>query len=506
MKKNKTPETGLNGAVDDAKTNKSKRLPLSRRFFVYFVLFAAVILLLMWLFQSVFLDKFYRSVKLHKSETAVSQIAASLQSDSTDYDAIASIGSYYGACITVYGENLAPLYLYEAQPLCIIHNLSRLEELKYYSLAVSGEGSYSKIVNYVIQQPAFRGDSVYDQRASILTVRLLTGSNGEQLTVFFNMELTPVSSVVETLNLSLVVISAIVLAMALLLAIFVSRRFARPLVSLNASARQLAKGDYSVEFDTSSHYTEIAQLGESLNYASHELSKVDQLKTELIGNVSHDLRTPLTLIGGYAEVMRDIPGENTPENAQIIVDESRRLSTIVTDVLDLSKLDSGSDQLNSSVFSLTDSIASILKSYRALMLQEKYEIIFDNPCGDVLVRADDVKISRVIYNLLNNAVKFTGEDKKVRVSLRCDDKTARVSVSDTGAGIPQAELSRIFERYYKVKSDGYKTSARSGSGLGLSIVKAVLDLHSAPYGISSGNSGTTFWFELPMAEADDDVQ
>ena len=203
------------------------------------------------------------------------------------------------------------------------------------------------------------------------------------------------------------------------------------------------------------------------------------------------------MITGYAEVMRDLPGENTPENVQVIIDEANRLTNLVNDLLNISKLQAGVMQKNDTRYNLTQSIRQVFDRYNKLREQEGYVIEFEAG-EEVYVVADEDKIYQVVYNLINNAINYTGENKKVIVRQKVMDKYVRIEVSDSGEGIPEDELKNVWERYYKVD----KTHKRSvqGTGLGLSIVKNILKLHNARFGVDSHlGEGSTFWFELERA-------
>ena len=257
----------------------------------------------------------------------------------------------------------------------------------------------------------------------------------------------------------------------------------------------MANGDYDVHF-AGHDFLEISELSNTLNYAAVELSKVEALRRELIANISHDLRTPLTMITGYAEVMRDLPGENSPENIQIIIDEAGRLNDLVNDLLDLSRLEAGVITLEKERFNLTESIRDILTRYDKLA---DYRFPFSYQ-EEAWVEGDKLKLSQVVYNLVNNAVNYAGEDKTVSLRQELREGRVRVSVTDTGEGIPADKLRDIWERYYKV--DREHRRAQVGTGLGLSIVKNVLDLHGGTYGVVSElGKGSTFWFELPREES-----
>jgi signal transduction histidine kinase len=269
---------------------------------------------------------------------------------------------------------------------------------------------------------------------------------------------------------------------------------------MNEAARHLARREYDVEF-SGDGYREARQLAQTLTYASEELSKVDRLQRELIANISHDLRTPLTMITGYSEVMRDIPGENTPENVQVIIDEATHLSALVTDLLDLSRIQAGVRQLEPENFDLTETVQQTLARYDKLTRHEGYEIVFSAD-ETVMVRADRGMILQVLYNLINNAINYCGEDRTVLVTQQQVGASVRISVTDHGDGIAPDRLEQIWDRYYKV--DRVHRRAMVGTGLGLSIVKGILEQHGSMYGVESKQGeGSTFWFELPIIEESD---
>ena len=194
-------------------------------------------------------------------------------------------------------------------------------------------------------------------------------------TIVVNAQLTPVNATIETIQTQFLIIAVILILIASLLAMYLSRKIATPIIEINDGAKILAKGRYDVAFKGKG-YLEIEELSNTLNYAAKELSKVESLRRELIANMSHDLRTPLTMISGYGEVMRDIPGENTAENVQIIIDETKRLTNLVNDMLDLSKLQAGAQEINSSSFNITEEIEHIIARYDKLLTNKDFTIQF----------------------------------------------------------------------------------------------------------------------------------
>ena len=286
--------------------------------------------------------------------------------------------------------------------------------------------------------------------------------------------------------------------MALGLAFIIGRRVYRPIVEINEAAKGLAYGKYHLDL-RSGAYREIIQLNDTLNQAAEELGKVERLRNELIANISHDLRTPLTMITAYAEGMRDLPGENTPENVQVIIDEANRLTTLVNDVLDLSKLQGGAMSMDPQPYNLTSSVTDTLSRYQKLTEQKGYTLNFRHG-EDAWVNADQVKIEQVLYNLINNAITYTGADKTVTVDQRIQDGWVTIRVTDTGEGVPEEDVPYIWDRYYK--SSQAHRRAEVGTGLGLSIVRSILELHGARFGVESPpGKGASFWFALPLYQA-----
>ena len=305
------------------------------------------------------------------------------------------------------------------------------------------------------------------------------------------------SATVKTLQVQFIWTAIFLLVGAIVFAFILSKVIASPLAEITGKARRLAVGNFEADFEGHG-YREIRELADTLNFAAREIGATDHLQKELIANISHDLRTPLTMIKGYSEIMRDLPGENNAENAQVIIDETTRLSELVSDLLDLSKLQAGTKKLEREVFDLTVLTQETMLRYDALIRHNGYRILFISD-GEAKVSADRSMILQVIYNLINNAVNYTGESLRVRVRIKLFEDRVRLSVADDGEGIAADQLDNIWDRYYRV--DKVHNRAVIGSGLGLSIVKGVLEAHGAQYGVESTvGVGSKFWFELPLVK------
>lgn len=486
-------------------------MPLRYRVVSYFLLFSMIMLVLLWFFQTVFLSGFYKSIKISQVESSAKSLIESYQ-DKSQYGntaGILALAEYISkqndmlvAVYEVNGSVLTTVYLSDS-PMNF-EEINGSDAIRYKNEAMANGGTYlefskafSDSLSYKDKYDLDKSDLDRYMTENLTYSEVFTDSANNKYVLILRSIITPLYSVVETLRIQLIIISAILVVLSIVLSIIVSNLIIKPIMITNKAAKELAKQNYDVKFD-SGGYLEIRELNDTLNFAARELTKVEKLRQDLIANISHDLRTPLTMITGYGEVMRDIPGENTPENIQIIIDEATRLNELVTDLLDISKLQSGAMQLVCTDFSLTKCIEEIFHRYTKLVEQDNYKIVF-NFKEDVIINADEVKIKQVLYNLINNAINYVGEDKTVIVSQFADKNSVRIEVTDHGQGIEPDKLEYIWDRYYKV--DKAHKSSVIGTGLGLSIVKNILELHNARFGVRSKlGSGSTFWFEIPVLQ------
>lgn len=275
----------------------------------------------------------------------------------------------------------------------------------------------------------------------------------------------------------------------------------KPVTEITERAKELARGNYSLDFRKNYYCSEISELSEALECARAEISKADDVQKELIANVSHDFKTPLTMIKAYASMIREISGEDKEKrdaHAQVIIDESDRLTALVGDLLDLSRLRAGLTENASTVFNLSEDVYRVAGRFDYLTQTSGYkvEVLVEE---DIYTLACRERIEQVLYNLIGNAVNYTGEDKRVRVKLYRKENCARFEVIDSGKGIPPEEVNTIWDRYYR-SSSTHKRPVK-GTGLGLSIVKQILLAQGCPFGvISEVGKGSCFWVEFPPPE------
>lgn len=485
---------------------KLKNTSIKWKLFVYIALFAAAMIFVIWLFQIVFLNGFYRQTKVNELKSLANTISANIDNNDLS-NIVTEVAGRNNICAKITDtENNVEINV-DTVPRCVLHQMNTQDLANLYIKAKQQGGScfesFSKDSYQLINIQSSDGrqsvipEKKFERDENLIYTQIITDSGGNQYVIMLNTMISPVNATVQTLRSQLFYITLVFMVLALIFAAIMSRKVSKPIIKINESAKELAKGNVEVHFEGEG-YREITELNDTLNYAAEELSKVESLRRELIANVSHDLRTPLTMITGYAEVMRDIPGENTPENVQIIIDESNRLTSLVNDMLDISKLQAGVQVLNETPYNLTQSIRRILTRYTKLTEQEGYHIQFEAD-RDIFVKADEIKMEQVIYNLVNNAVNYAGEDKTVVIRQTISADTVKIEVLDHGEGIAEDLLPYVWDRYYKI--DKAHRQASIGTGLGLSIVKNIMELHHLRFGVNSApGMGSNFWFEMKIIQ------
>lgn len=316
--------------------------------------------------------------------------------------------------------------------------------------------------------------------------------------LYATASLTPLGPAVDIIRSQLLLVTFIVFVLGSVIAFATSKRLAKPLTDMSSEAKKLGTGNFDVNFQ-GADYLEINELADTLNDAATELKASDDLQKDLMANVSHDLRTPLTMIKSYAEMIRDLSGDNKEkreEHLGVIIEETDRLADLVGDILQLSKVQSGVEVFDFKLFDLQKAAEDIFQTYR-IMESEGFTMSFETIEGPAVVCGDEGKIKQVIANLVSNAIKYSDSSRFVRLYFEKHNNKIRLCVEDHGIGIPENQVKMIWDRYQRAS----QRSARSkdGTGLGLSICSEILKRHSAGYGVASRLSeGSTFWFEMKM--------
>ncbi len=457
----------------------------------YFAVMLALLLILVWLFQVVLLKSTYERSMGRLVASAADQIIAAAETE--DFAATIDAISYQNSLQIMVIDSVGKIAYYADEhnsstrgrfsDSVLLRQLPQEFENLLFELASSENGRASMKVDNSVGGQSLLYAALYDSGC-----------------IFISTPLEAVDSTVTILKAQFLEVCIVALLLSLLLSLFLARRISDPVSRLTRSAGQMATGDLSVHFE-SNYCRELDELADTLNHTARELSRGDKMQKELVANVSHDLRTPLTMIKGYAEMILDISGDNKEKreaNLRVIVDEADRLSDMVTDLLEVSRLQSGNEDLTLRPLDLSELLAGILGRFTPIA--ERDGIRFETDiCPEAYVYADRGKIARVLYNLIANAVNHIGDDKWVAVSLtrQAEDGKLRFAVRDHGSGIAEEELPFIWKRYYK----GRMGRMGMGSGLGLSIVHGFLQLHRADFGVDSRlGEGSCFWFTLPEME------
>ncbi|MBR3660964.1 MAG: HAMP domain-containing histidine kinase [Bacilli bacterium] len=458
-----------------------KHKSLIFKIFIYLIIFSLLILFFLWILQILLLNNYYEYYKTNELTTTLSLLKNNYNKD--NFNSILEEVAYNtDFCVEIMNEE-NPIYSnIQNNKGCIDTNNNVKVLTEKQSFIQSGNSNFKlKIIN-----PRFNN------------MTLLYGTKlDDNNYLFLNTSLEPIDTTINVLKNQFIIVSLIVIILATIIAYFISRSLSKPITKLTKSAKELSDGNYNVNFNVQSDILEIQELGESLDFAKSEIKKTDEIRRDLLSNVSHDLKTPLTMIKAYAEMERDleISKEKHKNNMNIIIEEVDRLTILVNDILNLSKLESNMDTLNIEKFDLTSLINTILNRFKIFAYTKNYEFIFDYN-KPLIVKADKQKLEQVIYNLVGNAINYTGDDHKVFVNLIDSKKGIRIEIKDTGKGIKKEDIDKVWDKYYKSEKK-YKRNT-IGTGIGLSIVKNIFILHKYQYGIdSTPNKGTTFWFIIP---------
>lgn len=461
------------------------------RLWIYFAALGLGVVLLIWFLQIFFLNNYYEHMKISE----VNRIAASIcyayerqdKNLTADIQQLSVSNDFY---VMMESNGQVLLFMPESDSILPVYQYKdQLPKLKKMLSTSKSSGAVS-----------FKISSGVDKYSTLAYARYLRKAENNEVYLYIFSPLYPVSSTVDILKNQLFYVTLITLIGAFSLAIYFANRISKPIKDITTTAKDMGRGNYNVKFVGNS-YSEINNLAAALNTATYELGNADARQKDLIANVSHDLKTPLTMIRSYAEMIRDLSGDNPKKrntHLQVIIDESERMSHLVSDMATISAMQTKKIVLEKTSFDLSAVSASILASYDIYQEQDGYDFVFNAP-KDCIVFADKDRITQVISNLTNNAVKYCGEDKYIALTIRKIGRKYRLEVSDHGPGIKPEELPHVWERYYKTSTNYVRET--SGTGLGLSIVKEILMLHNANYGVESKvGKGSTFWFELDMVK------
>ncbi len=464
--------------------------------------FTVVIFTVLWLLQTVFLQKFYNGMIIRNTVKVADKISSESQSsDITSYiDDISRSNS-----ILVFVTDTDGNILYSSDEYKKGHKFKdeRLEmpyngngkEMRFHYRELPE--NYTEFLSAVNASDS--GEAELQNDDIYVYGRLIDFCGSDEKSVLYvGTTLNAVGSTARIIRIQLIWVTLLSIIIAFVLALFMSKSFSKPVSQLNEKAHKLGEKDNDAEF-SEGFCTELDELNKTLDTTSEKLKKNREFQNELLANVSHDLRTPLTMIKGYAEMIRDISREDEKQCAEdvaVIVEETDRLTALVNEILEYSELQMSDSEAVMNDVDLSETVASVAESFDKLYSKDGY--VFErNITDDIHIKGNISRLKRAIYNLLDNAVRHAGEDKWVGISLRTDNDKAIIEISDHGSGIAPEELEHIWDRYYTKR----QRSGKGVSGLGLAIVKQIVSQHNGVCKAESEvGAGSVFSIELSMSK------
>lgn len=446
-----------------------KKFSLRTQLIIIILLFVVGLLGLTYLFQTTFLDDFYKQSKVLIIEGSAKKVADSVGSSSLN-DVIDEVSMSNEVCVRVVSNDQR----YNVVKACTLSNLDAqtINVIADETMENDGEKLFN---NFKYRSLGMETNDIYIYSKMIKL-------DGQYIMVLVSSLITPLTATISTIKSQYIVIVIVVILMAILLALLLSRFILKPINNINEESKKLAKGKYG-ENNIKFVSKEFAELNNTLVNANEDILKADRARKELLANVSHDLRTPLTMIVGYGEMIRDIKEENNESNINVIIDEASRLSTLVDDLIDISQMESGNVELHKQKVSLNNMLESVYHQYEKYC--ESQNVSFELKLAeDKEVEIDEHRIKQVLYNFINNSLYHNDKpEQKIILGVDVIDNKHQVYVYDNGKGIDPNNIDKIWDRYYKLNEEHKRQHI--GSGIGLSLSKQILIAHNIEYGVES---------------------
>lgn len=367
----------------------------------------------------------------------------------------------------------------------------------------------------------YKDDSLYVQRSFDPAINMeyveLWGRLANNNLIVMQSPVESIKDSVSIANRFLAYVGAAVLIISIVLANIVSRKVTGPILKLADISERMARLDFDAKYDDNGRQDEIAVLGRSINEMSDNLEhtiselktannelrldiankiEIDEMRKEFLSNVSHELKTPIALISGYAEGLKDCVNDDDESRdyyCEVIIDEAAKMNTMVQELLKLNQLESGEDITSFERFNLTELISECISHDEILIKQDDIKVIFDDSTP-VMVWSDKSKTEQVINNYMSNAIHYASYDKRIEIKLEVMDDVVRMQVFNTGDPILEEALEHLWTKFYKV--DKARTREYGGTGIGLSIVKAIAESLGRKYGVINYDNGVAFYFEF----------
>ena len=459
---------------------KLKTRSLRANLLIYFLIFSAIILSFLYFFQIIFFNTYYKINRTNVLEQTVSQIEKNYNKKNSN-DTLNTLSIDNEVCIQIMDDDNL-IYYSDYYRHCAGKDDEGLKEIKEEFI-----NSGKKYLKLEFINNAFNNKSlVYGKKID------------NNIYLFANASLQPMDKSISLLKSQFIYVAITVLLLSFIISYYFSKRIAKKKKKINMTAKKLGSKSAEAKFVCNTEVYELKELANTLNEAAKELSKTDELRREFLANVSHDLKRPLTMIEAYAASARDLNYNNKKKRERdlnIIIDEAERLNMLVNDILLLSKMENKTTKLNIEEIDIKSFISTILERF-AIYKNDGYSFEF-NEQDTYIIEADKQGLERVIYNLINNAINYTGNDKKVKIAFEKNKNYLTIKIIDTGKGIEGKDKKLVWNKYFRINKR-HRREAR-GTGLGLSIVREILEEHNFEYGIDSKiNKGSCFWFKCKI--------
>jgi len=448
----------------------------------------------MWIVQTVFLEKNYVDSIISDVQTQIDPIMKSLRTEDLKCD-----------------TNLIP-YLSKSTEgkILLINSKGQLMEMYSFGYPIDLEENTTEITiwedikkssdyAYISNGESYSNTISSGKRLIAYEAGIPVQYGGEAAYIVIYHNFNELYVVLDMNRRQLIMITGILTLIAAFSAIVLARKFTKPIKIINEAVDRLTAGELTATPNLFLQ-DELGKLSESVKKLGKELQRVDVLRKEVIANVSHELRSPLSLIGGYAEMVRDITWQDDKkrnEDLDLIIKETYRMSEMVTDILDYSQLQSGYVKLKKVYYNLYDIVESEVKHCEQSAIEYDICIKIESEQANIQVLVDVLKLNQVMRNLLYNAINHTVDGEEIVVKISETDKNIKVAVINPGVSIPIEDRIVIWERYQRSQHQG---SRRQGTGIGLSIVSTILDAHKMKYGVDCESGKTIFWFTYKKHE------
>lgn len=333
-----------------------------------------------------------------------------------------------------------------------------------------------------------------------LTCPIITEEGETVAALVMHTDTSDIKVSIRQMRMDLLLYSIIAVVLAMMAVSYITGKMAKPITDMNQIVRRYSKGEFDLRVPDGGD-DEVGQLGKSFNMMADGLNTLEEARRSFVANVSHELRSPLTSMRGFLEAMEDgtIPCEEHGKYLDIVINENRRMTAMVNDLLDLARIESGQVLLKTEAFDINELMTRTLLTFEARVDAKKLDVELDIGDKRLMVEGDPSQIAQVLRNLIDNAIKFTPEGGKLSLSAKVDKKIVTVYVKDSGKGIDKESIPHLFERFYKAEK-AHTPGESAGTGLGLAIVKRIIDQHDQDITVESEiGRGTCFSFTLKRA-------